>query len=165
MNNGRDPRNRAAMRTALRVHSQETSDQSSSEERSVVPNPTPQQQGARPGNSALEDTLGEWLNGNHQATLNEVQRHYDCARTELSVVYDAWQYENRQNTRLMINNQLLRAEAARYQAVIERIMAEFPEVANHYTVESSESIDLTDDEINEIIDLTAETDEDDDMSD
>jgi len=164
--NGRDPRNRTAVRPALRIHPEEEISQPLRQEGAVAP-PTQPQQGVRGGQTALEDTLGEWLNGNHQAAISDMEASYTRCRTELSTVYRAFQYEYRQNTRLTIMLQNERAEVARYQGVIERIFADFPHVTEHYTLvsSSSESLesDLTDEEINHIIDLTADTDTDSDM--
>jgi len=164
MNNGPDHRNRADMRTALRVHPEEEIGQPPREERPLVPPPSPQQ-GVRGGRTAIEDTLGEWLNGNHQAELRELQERYRTCYDELRIVYDAWQYEFRQNTRLLTSLQQARATGAQYEGVVERIFAEFPEVGERFELqmrndsEVSTVIDLTDEEVREIIDLTMESDD------
>lgn len=46
---------------------------------------------SRPGRSALEDTLGEWLNGNHQATLAELENRIITADTAGALYREMWQ--------------------------------------------------------------------------
>jgi len=173
--NGSNHRNSADLRSALRVHPEEEIGQPIDQAGTVAPT-APSQPRVRGGRTALEDTLGEWLNGNHQAELEQQQNRANTIRDELRIVYTAFQYEYRQNTRLTIMLQRARENAARNLAVVERIYHDFPHISDHYTElfstaeaiidlteDEPDIINLTDDEIAEIIDLTTDSDSDEDM--
>jgi len=57
--------------------------------------PTPVNSPARVGRSAIEDTLGEWLNGNHQAEVQSLEDDVDILRrTNSRHLNQAIQYYN-----------------------------------------------------------------------
>lgn len=84
------------LRAPVRLHPSQASGESNHQERAMAPPPSPQQ-GVRGGASALEDTLGEWLKGNHQAEVGLLQLQLDEAisraalyRTESQLYADYW---------------------------------------------------------------------------
>jgi len=57
--------------------------------------PTPVNSPARVGRSAIEDTLGEWLNGNHQAEVQSLENDVEILRrTNSRHLNQAIQYYN-----------------------------------------------------------------------
>jgi len=162
--NGPNHRDSTPVRAPVRIHPEEETNQHGGQEGTVAPITLPQQ-GVRHGQTALEDTLGEWLNGNHQTQIESVNTAMANCREELRVVYEAWQHEFARSMELSQSLQDARQAHQQTTNVVNMIFDQFPNVEEHFRLMSDESDISTifDGEEQEVIDLTADSDSDDDM--
>lgn len=106
--NGRDTRSSTDQRSDLRVRLEEETGVLSGQE-GMVASPPPSQPSLRRGNDALADTLGAWLNDNHQAEIRALSE--DLQRKEIERLHAE---EGRQVYRSMWNQAEDAVEATRY---------------------------------------------------
>lgn len=123
--------------------------------------PTPANSPSREGRTALEDCLGQWLNGNHQAELEHHRtRNEDIRRSSRAHLDSAIQYYNQWNSlhyqigNLMTDIDIL-VELSDMDDPIRRIMQHLRDnmdIARRVAISENnrEIIDLTTDEDSDI---------------
>jgi len=89
MQDGRHTRDSTPVRPDLQLHPSQASGDNINEEGHVAPPASPKQ-GVRRGASALEETLGNWLNNNHQAEIQALQRARDRAEIGADLYKEMW---------------------------------------------------------------------------
>jgi len=112
--------------------------------------PTPVNSPARVGRSAIEDTLGEWLNGNHQAEIQSLEATNNRHLNQAIQYYNSWSSLNYQIGTLIRDVDIL-MEFSDLDDPARQIMATLREnmrLARMVAVSSNniEVIDLTTDE-------------------
>lgn len=158
--NGRDTRSSSDQRTDLRVRLEEETGVLSGQE-GMVASPPPQQPRLRRGNDALADTLGAWLNGNHQAELKALSD--DIQRKEIERLHAE---EGRQVYRSMWNQAEDAAEATRYDMqfaihardrVLTMLLATtYRYAANHEDAKADDQLELVCRYIDQLIESNVE---------
>jgi len=101
-----------------------------------------------PSRDALMDCLQPWLNGDHQAQLQELEAARAAAIRELDTVYRAWQTVYTELTRVRSSHIDLYDQIADYKAIL----------AAHSIPDTVMSIEEL--MANEIIDLTSDDEDD-----
>jgi len=111
---------------------------------------TPVNSPARAGRSAIEDTLGQWLNGNHQAEIQSLEETNNRHLNQAIQYYNSWSSLNYQIGTLIRDVDIL-MEFSDLDDPARQIMATLREnmrLARMVAVSSNniEVIDLTTDE-------------------
>jgi len=164
--NGPNTRDGNHLRAPVRLHPEEETSPRPHAQGPVASADAAEQQGVRRGRSALEDTLGQWLNDNVQANERMRLGQLRDVRDELSLVYSAWQHEysNRVENQQAVMN--ARAEVDRLSRILDNIQRMVPEALPYLRDpdETESEIDSDDEEIlwwapraPEIIDLTGDS--------